>query len=216
MATVIVPTEQRVVLHDVSWETYLHLLADNEERTVPRISYDRGVMELVTPSMPHDEYARTIEAIVRIVTALLNIPIRSSGGTTFRRDDLERGFEADASFYVQNEERIRGQRDVELMVDPPPDIVLEMEMSRSAMNKLPLFASMGVPEVWRCDGERVHILVLEGESYRETPRSSAVPVLTGDILTHFLTLSRTELSPAWFRAVSEWASAQQQIPDSSG
>jgi Uma2 family endonuclease len=199
-----------VILHNVSWDTYERLLADDSERTVPRIAYDRGVMELVTPSMPHDEDADTIAALVRIVTAQLGIPFRSAGGTTFRRADLARGFEADASFYIQNEERIRGKRQVDLTVDPPPDIVLEMEMSRSAFDKLPLFAGMGIPEVWRCDGQRVVILIRDGDDYREAPRSAAVPVLTGEVLTRFLALSRTELSPAWFRTVSAWAQAQAE------
>ena len=156
-----VVADERVVLPCVSWETYERLLADDEERRVPRMTYDQGVLELVTPSMPHEVDAATITRIVDIVAAILGIPIRSAGSTTFRRKDLERGFEPDASFYIQNEARIRGQREVDLTVDPPPDVVLEMEMSRSALDKLPLFASMGIPEVWRCDGQRVTILILE-------------------------------------------------------
>jgi Uma2 family endonuclease len=194
----------------VSWETYERLLADDEERRVPRMTYDQGVLELVTPSMPHDEDARTITRIVDIVAANLGTPIRSVGSTTFRRKDLERGFEPDASFYIQNEERIRGQREVDLTVDPPPDLVLEMEMSRSALDKLPLFASVGIPEVWRCDGQRVTILILEQDRYQESSNSLAFPILTSDILTRFLAESRTALSPDWFQAVSDWARGQRK------
>ena len=111
---------------------------------------------------------------------ILGIPILSAGSTTFRRKDLERGFEPDASFYVQNEARVRDRREVDLTVDPPPDVVLEMEMSRSALDKLPLFASMGIPEVWRCDGQRVTILILEQDRYRESSSSLALPVLTSE------------------------------------
>jgi Uma2 family endonuclease len=173
------------------------------------MTYDQGVLEIVTPSMPHDEDAGTITRIVDIVAANLGTPIRSVGSTTFRRKDLERGFEPDASFYIQNEERIRGQRAVDLTVDPPPDLVLEMEMSRSSLDKLPLFASMGIPEVWRCDGQRVTIFILEQDRYRESTASLALPVLTNDILTRFLAESRTALSPDWFRAVSDWARGQR-------
>jgi Uma2 family endonuclease len=194
----------------VSWETYERLLADDEERRVPRMTYDQGVLELVTPSTPHEEDAATITRIVDIVAANLGIPIRSVGSTTFRRKDLERGFEPDASFYIQNEERIRGKRQIDLTVDPPPDLVLEMEMSRSALDKLPLFASIGIPEVWRCDGQRVTILILEQDRYRETATSQAIPVLTSDILTRFLAESRTALSPDRFQAVSGWAREQRQ------
>jgi Uma2 family endonuclease len=189
----------------VSWETYERLLTDDEERRVPRMTYDQGVLELVTPSTPHEEDALVFAHLIFIVAANLSIPIRSVGSTTFRRKDLERGFEPDASFYVQNEERIRGKRQIDLTVDPPPDIILEMEMSRSALDKLPLFASMGIPEVWRCDGQRVTILILEQNRYRESSNSLALPALTSEVLTRFLAESRTMLSPDWFEAVSEWA-----------
>src|SRR5215213_8161938 len=197
--------DKRVVLPCVSWETYERLLADDEERRVPRITYDQGVLELVTPSTPHEEDALVFAHLVFIVAANLGIPIRSVGSTTYRRKDLARGFEPDASFYIQNEERIRGKRQIDLTVDPPPDIILEMEMSRSALDKLPLFASMGIPEVWRCDGQRVTILRLEQDGYRESSSSQSLPVLMSEDLTRFLAESRTMLSPDWFQAVSDWA-----------
>ena len=198
-----------VVLPRVSWETYERLLADDEGRHVPKMAYDRGVLELVTPSMPHAEDAETIARMVDIVAAMLGIPVRSVGDTTYRRQDLERGFEPDASFYIQSESLIRGQRQVDLSVDPPPDVVLEIEVSRSAIDKLPLFASMGIPEVWRCDGQRVTILLRDGDAYRELAASLAIPALTGDVLTRFLAASRTMLSPDWFQTVSDWARAQR-------
>jgi Uma2 family endonuclease len=167
-------------------------------------------LELVKPSTPHEEDALVFAHLVFIVAANLGIPIRSVGSTTFRRKDLERGFEPDASFYIQNEERIRGKRQIDLTVDPPPDLVLEMEMSPSALDKLPLFSSMGIPEVWRCDGQRVTILILEQDRYRETATSQAIPVLTSDILTRFLAESRTSLSPDWFQTVSDWAREQRK------
>jgi Uma2 family endonuclease len=204
-----IAADERVVLPRVSWETYERLLADDEGRRVPRMTYDKGVLELVTPSMPHEEDADRIARLVDIVAANLAIPIRSVASTTFKRPDLERGFEADASFYVQSEAKIRGQREVNLSVDPPPDLVLEMEMSRSALDKLALFASMGIPEVWRCDGQRVAIFVLDQNRYRESPASLAIPALTSEVLTRFLRDSRAMLSPDWFQAVSDWAREQR-------
>jgi Uma2 family endonuclease len=174
------------------------------------MTYDQGVLELVTPSLPHEKDALTIARIVDIVTAIIGVPILSAGGTTYRRNDLERGFEPDASFYIQHEAQVRDRPEIDLTVDPPPDVVLEMEMSRSALDKLPLFASMGVPEVWRCDGQRVTILILEQDRYRESPSSLALPALTSDVLTRFLAESRTALSPDWFQAVSDWARGQRK------
>jgi Uma2 family endonuclease len=194
-----------VILLHVKWDTYERLLGDDEERRIPRMTYDHGVLELVTPSKSHEVDAATITRFVDIVAAVLGIPIQSTASTTFRRQDLERGFEPDASFYIQNEPRVRNRREVDLTVDPPPDVVLEMEMSRSALDKLPLFASMGIPEVWRCDGQRVTILLLAQDGYRESSSSQSLPVLTSEDLTRFLAESRTMLSPDWFQAVSDWA-----------
>ena len=200
--------DECVILPHVSWDTYERLLADDQDRRVPRMTYDRGMLELVTPSMPHEVDAGTITRVVDIVSAVLGIPMVSAGGTTYRRKDLARGFEPDASFYLQSEPRIRGKREIDLSIDPPPDLVVEMEVSRTAMSKLALFASMGIPEVWRCDGERVRIFVREGAAYREASSSLAIPSLTNDVLNGFLAQSRTMLSPDWFQAVSDWARSQ--------
>ncbi len=205
--------DARIVLEHVSWDTYERLLADDEGRRIPRMTYDQGVLELVTPSMPHEEDARTIGRIVDSVAATIGIPVRNVGSTTFRRQSLERGFEPDASFYVQHEKRIRGLREVDLEIDPPPDLIVEMEVSRTAIDKLPMFADMGIPEIWRCDGKRVTIHVLDGDHYRESPFSLALPMVSGDVLTRFLDDSRTMLSPDWFQAVSEWA-REQRVPSS--
>ena len=202
-----VAADDRVVLRCVPWETYERLLADDPERRVPRMTYDQGVLELVSPSMSHEEAAATITRIVDIVTAILGIPIRSVASTTYRRADLERGFEPDASFYIQNEPRVRHRREVDLSIDPPPDLILEMEMSRSARDKLPLFASMGIPEVWRCDGRRVSIVILDQGEYRPSASSQALPALPAEVLTRFLADSRSLLSPDWFHVVSGWARA---------
>ncbi len=169
-----VVADDRVVLPCVSWETYERLLADDEERRVPRMTYDQGVLELVTPSMPHEMDAADHRSRRRYRRRGPRHPDSERWWTTYRRKDLERGFEPDASFYVQNEARVRDRREVDLTVDPPPDVVLEMEMSRSALNKLPLFASMGIPEVWRCDGERVSIFILDGGTATAS-RPTALP-----------------------------------------
>lgn len=213
MATTARPTQvvqdDVIVLHKVAWDTYERLLEDDEGRRVPRMTFDRGVLELVTPSLPHEKDADKIAYLVKVVADTINLSIESTRSTTFTRKDLRRGFEADASFYIANEEVVRGKQEVNLGVDPPPDLVLEMEHSRSAINKLALFASMGIPEVWRCDGHHVTIHVLDGARYRESATSSVFPVFTSEILTRFLESSRTLRGPEWFRTVTEWAQSQR-------
>ncbi|MBA3413688.1 MAG: Uma2 family endonuclease [Chloroflexia bacterium] len=201
--------DEVVVLPRVSWETYTQLVDGDEERRVPRLTYDRGVLELVSPSPSHEEDAHTLTLLVEFVAAVLGIPLKRLGSTTFRRVDLERGFEPDGSFYIQQEAQMRGRRDLDLGNDPPPDLVIEVEASRSAIDKLALFASMGIPEVWRMDGESVAIHVLAGDRSANAEASLAVPVLTTEVLTRLLGQSRTLPSPEWFRAVTEWAVAQR-------
>jgi Uma2 family endonuclease len=193
----------------------VRLLADDAGRIVPRLTYDQGVLELVTPSMPHDESARTLSNFVVIASGPLGIPIRDVGSTTFRRDDLERAFEADGSFYIQHVPQLRNKRKVDLSTDPPPDLVIEMEFSRSALDKLRLFASMGIPEVWRCDGERVTFFLRGGDSYEESSYSKALPPLTSQVLTQFLQSSRTMLSTEWQKAIYAWAHAPESESEES-
>jgi len=205
-----VETQSSVVtLPRVTWDTYERLLADDEARQVPRMTFDRGVLELACPSLPHEKDAHALALLVEIVAAELEIPILGAGSTTFKRRDVERGFEPDGSFYVQHEGAIRGRREIDPTVDPPPDLVLEMALSRSAVDKLALFGAMSIPEVWRTDGQRVTVLVLDQGSYRTVERSAALPVLTTERLEHFLALRRELLSHEWFRAVGAWARAQR-------
>lgn len=127
------------------------------------------------------------------------------GCTTFKREDLERGFEPDSCFYVQNEERIRGKSRIDLDADPPPDLVIEVDITGPSLAKLSVYARIGVPEVWRHDGERVTIFVLRGGEYAEGVESEVLPPLSGPVLSRFVEESKTLGSAAWMRQVREWA-----------
>jgi Uma2 family endonuclease len=106
MATVLGPPDQRIVLRNVSWETYERLLAEHAGSSNPRFTYDRGVLEIVNPSAEHEELSHVLTLLVNVVAEELDIDIRDSGSTTFRREDLARGFEPDSCFYIQSVERI--------------------------------------------------------------------------------------------------------------
>ncbi len=203
------PADQRVLLNNVSWDTYERLLADDPDRIRPLLSYYRGGLEIVSPSPEHEQDGRTLEFIFVMVTAALSIPVAWYGATTYRRPDLQLGFEGDGSFYVEHEPRMRGRRQIDLLVDPPPDLVIEVDVSRSSQGKLSMFAEMGVPEVWRSDGGRVTILARSGGGYEESETSVAVPCLTATQLTAFLTESRQRSSPEWVGRLTEWARGQR-------
>ncbi|MCW8140867.1 MAG: Uma2 family endonuclease [Planctomycetota bacterium] len=180
-------SEQRVVLHGVSWETYERLTDELEGRGGVRLTYVRGSLELMSPSYAHDKIKRLIGRLIESYTLEAGIPIASGGSTTFKRRDLDRGLEPDECYWVQREPAIRGKSELDLLVDPPPDLAVEVEISRSALNKLSVYAALGVPEVWRHDGERLEVLLLgtSGE-YAPTARSAALPGLPPDEVTRAL------------------------------
>jgi Uma2 family endonuclease len=204
METVKSPAEQRVVLHNIGWNTYERLLADHENNSAPRFTYDRGELEIMSPSPEHEAFNRSIALLVEFVAAEMGIDVYDLGSTTFRREDLERGFEPDSCFYIQNEERIRGKNRRDLVVDPPPDLVIEIDITSPSLNKLPIYAQIGVPEVWRYDGERITILVLEDSGYMEKVESFVLPPVTGRVLTDLVEKSKSMKRTIWLKSVREW------------
>ena len=205
METVKSPGEQRIVLHNIGWNTYERLLADHQNNSAPRFTYDRGELEIMSPSPEHEKVNRRIAQLVLAVAEELGTEAGDLGSTTFRREDIERGFEPDSCFYIQNEERIRGKDRIDLSTDPPPDLVIEIDITSPSFSKLPIYAQMGVPEVWRYDGERMTILVLEGSDYVETTESIVLPPVTSTDLTRFVEQSKSTRRTDWLRGVREWA-----------
>jgi len=196
MSTIATLAEHRVLLDGVSWRTY-SALVDESEHAGGRMTYDQGTLEIMSPLMPHESGKRMLGRMIEMFTLLRGIEIRSSASTTFRRTDLKRGFEADESYYIQFAAHIRSKREIDLSIDPPPDLVVEIEMTRSAIDKLRLFASMVIPEVWRYDGNTLWIGSHQKDRYVETKFSHVLPdfpvELAGEFLAQRFDVSETVL-----------------------
>jgi Uma2 family endonuclease len=201
--------EQRVVLHNVSWQTYERLLAELGECSSLRLTYDRGSLEIMSPSEEHEELNRALAFLVETLITELDLDARSLGSATFRREDLERGFEPDSCFYIQNVARIKGKRKLDLSKDPPPDLLIEVDLTSSSLHKLAIYARLGVPEVWRCDKERVRIHKLLESGYEESLSSLAFPFLTAAKLSDFLKAGQTSRRSQWLRSIREWLGSAQ-------
>lgn len=197
-----------MVLHNVGWETYERLLADHESSSAPRFTYDRGELEIMSPSPEHEKLNRRIAQLVMSLTEEMGVEAEDFGSTTFRREDLERGFEPDSCFYIQNEERVRGKDRIDLTVDPPPDLVIEIDITSPSINKLQIYARLGVPEVWHYDGRKLTILTLKDAAYAEVNESTALPPLTSAALTDFVEKSKIARRTVWLKSVREWARQQ--------
>src|SRR5439155_7660604 len=149
MSVVNRPSTDRVIVRNVSWETYERLLKDLENSSLPRLAYDHGVLEIMSPHLEHESANRALAAIIEITLEELDLDFINAGSTTFKREDLERGFEPDSCFYVQRAAQIAGKKRLDLTADPPPDLVLEIDITHPSLDKLSIFAAAGVPEVWR-------------------------------------------------------------------
>jgi Uma2 family endonuclease len=207
MVTVISPPEEKILLHDVSWETYEQLLANYVDSSSPRFAYDRGVLEIMILSAKHEEPNRTLALLVEVLAEEFDLEVRNFGSTTFKREDLEKGFEPDSCFYIQSVRRISGKKEIDLTIDPPPDLIIEIDISNPSLNKFPIYAALGVPEIWRYDGQTLTILKLEGSSYSEAEASVALPRLTNETLDHFIAESESMGRRAWLKRVRAWARA---------
>jgi len=205
MATVLSLPEQRVILRGVSWETYESLLSDHGDASAPRFTFDRGVLEIMSPSSEHEEYNRTLALLVEVLAEELRMDIRNLGSMTFKREDLQRGFEADSCFYIQTAERMSGRSHVDPAVDPPPDLVIEVDITSTALNKFPVYAHFGVLEIWRYDGKRVAIFKLIGGEYVESEASAAFPEVYNADLSHFLEQAKFLKRIAWLGILRSWA-----------
>jgi Uma2 family endonuclease len=213
MTTVLYPpaqTTQRVILRHVSWETYERLLAEHEQCSSPRFTYDHGVLEIMSPSIKHERLNRSIATMCEVIAEELHIELDNAGSTTFKREDLARGFEPDSCFYVQNVERVRDRDQIDLTVDPPPDLVIEIDISSSSLDRFPIFASIGVPEGWRYDGTRLTIFTLQAGTYQVLEASAVFPGVTSQIISQFMAESKTMQHTAWLRRVRAWARRQKR------
>ena len=163
------PLEQRVLLRNVSWDTYEKLV---EEIVNPgiRLAYDEGLLEIMSPLERHDRFKELLGRLVDVLTEELDMSCSSTGSTTWRRKKKKKGVEADKSYYLTSAPKVRGKREVDLNIDPPPDLAIEVENTSSAVDQLGIYAALGVPEVWGFDGENltVHGLQSNGQYAEQT------------------------------------------------
>ena len=210
MTTTLTQAANRFLLKNISWQTYEALLKDLESQRGIRLTYDRGLLEIMTPLAPHERNSRLIGRLVEALTEELNIEICSLGSLTCKREDLARGLEPDECYYIQNEPVIRSLEQIDLNQDPPPDLAIEIDITSSSINRLALYASLGVPEVWRYDGSRLIIYQLEGGEYRVCDRSSTFPLITSSEIIRFLELRKSNGETALIRLFREWVRNQVQ------
>ncbi len=195
--------ESRFVLYGVGWKGYETLLDLIGDRAI-RLTYVRGNVEFMTPSQDHEQFSHLLGQVVVVLTDELYFPCICAGSTTWRREDLDRGLEPDDCFYLANAGRVRGKK-IDLHVDPPPDLAIEVEISRSALDRLGTYAALRVPEVWRYDGETIRVERLQDDgTYSTSETSLSFPYLPLDEVVRFLQQGESMDHGEWRRQFRAW------------
>jgi len=196
--------EQRLFLHNVTWQTYESLLTLFGDRPL-RLTYDRGNLEIMAPSKKHERLGHILGRLIVTLTEELGMGVQGAGSTTFRKEALVRGLEPDECFYLRNEPLIRGRDQYDPHIDPPPDLAVEIDLSRGPIDRMAIYASLGVPEVWRFDGTTLQVHLLGSKrTYSVAERSRNFAGLRPQELVRFLKMRSKMDDNQVVRAFRRW------------
>jgi len=214
MATLpVLLVRESLVLEDIDWTTYKRLLRAFAERPHVRLTYDRGVLEIMSPLKEHEVDRYLLGRLVDAATEELGLPIQGGGSTTLRRRRKARGLEPDNCYWIAHEPQVRGQRTLDLRVDPPPDLAIEVDATRSSLDRMAIYAALQVPEVWRLDGQSLGFYLLGPDGkYAAAQTSLALPLLTPTEVLRFLALGATLDANAVVRQFRAWVRQQLGKP----
>lgn len=206
ISQIVVPSGRSILLKDISWQKFESILLKLGERRASRLTYDQGTLEIMVPLPDHEYFKDCIADLIKDLADELEINYECFGSTTWKLQASMGGAEPDSCFYIQNETAIRGRLDIDLTQDPPPDLVLEIDITSKSLDRLPIYARLGVPEVWRYDRKKLYIYQLEQQTYDEVEYSLAFPTFPVQAIPEFikknLSLGRRALRQsfrAWVR-----------------
>jgi Uma2 family endonuclease len=198
-----VPPGQRVLLEQVSWHEFEAIIEELGEHRNTRLAHSRGIVEVVAPLPEHEKAKVVISDLLKVLLDELDMPWESLGSTTLRREDMAAGIEPDDCFYIQHHALMIGRDRIDLTLDPPPDLAIEVDLTSNT--QLQAYEALQVPEIWRYHNHTLQIYVLQAGTYvvsANSPTFPHVPVLEG--VTQFLNMSRTTGTAPALRAFRQW------------
>ena len=206
-------TERRVVLDGVSWSLYEQILRAVGDSNAVRLTYDGGRLEIMSPSNLHESVKKIAARLLETFSVECGIPIEGFGSWTLKRADLEKGLEPDECYYVQSLPLIADKRELDLNVDPPPDLAIEVDISPHDVARQPIYGALGVPEIWRYDGRRMSALLRSPDgSYAEAEQSLALPTLAMADFNRFIEIGLTSRQHAAVEALRQWVKGRRKSP----
>jgi Uma2 family endonuclease len=202
-----VPPGERVILQDVTWQEFEAILEELGEHRSSRLAYDRGTLEIMVPLPEHEANKELIGDLIKALLEELDIEFCSLGSTTFKNQQMAQGIEPDQCFYIRNEAVVRGKNRIDLTVDPPPDLGLEIDVTSRTHPSI--YEILGVPELWRFEKSKLQIDVLRSGNYVEVIESPNFPGLSlVDVLPAYLEQARSIGRNAALKAFRQWVRAQ--------
>jgi hypothetical protein len=179
--------EQHFFLSNVEWQGYVAIGKALPDRGGLRLTYDRGNLEFMTTSFKHETLKKWLGRFVETIAEELNQDIVPGGNMTFEREDLAKALEGDDCYWILHEARMRGKEKWDPALDPPPDLFLEIEVSRSVLNRLGICASLRIPEVWSFNGEQLRVYRLQADgTYQVSDKSHFFPLIPIAEIVRFL------------------------------
>ena len=203
--------EQHIVLDDVSWSFYEHVLDQIGDRPI-RVTYDDGSIEIMSPLPEHEVVKKAIGWLIQVLAVELGIPILAYGSTTFRRKSKKAGLEPDECYYLQNAPKVRGMKRFNPSIHPAPDLAVEVDILSRSIEREPIYARLRVPELWRFSGNRIQVLKLgRDRKYHLRPSSLAFPFLPMEKFTFFVLRMLRDEQTTVVREFQVWVRTLAQV-----
>ncbi|NJM46434.1 MAG: Uma2 family endonuclease [Alkalinema sp. RU_4_3] len=200
--------EERVILRNISWETFERLLEESGDNRNTRFHYLDGTLEIMSPLFVHEGSNRFIAALIEAAADVLDMNLRRAGSVTLRQKPKKAGAEPDSSFYIQSEPLVRHLTELDLKKDPPPDLVVEVDITSSSDRRFPIYARLGIPELWQFDGKTIQYYLLQDDEYVPVQISPTFPTLQADMILKYL---KERLDVGESQAIRSFKAELQQL-----
>lgn len=202
-----VPPGQTIFFHDISWEDFETILEELGEHRATRITYNQGVLEIMAPLPEHEIDKELLSDLVKIIFEELEIDRECFGSTTFKNQAMAQGIEPDQCFYIKHHLLMRGKTRIDLKIDPPPDLAIEIDLT--SKTQIETYQNLGVPELWIYTKNQLKIYILQNQTYLESTNSpifAHLPIL--EIIPEHIQRSKVVGASSTLRAFRQWVREQ--------
>lgn len=197
-----VPPGERVILEDISWQEFETILIELGEHRGSRVAYSQGLLEIMVPLPEHEKAKVIIGDLVKILLDELGLNWEPLGSTTFKREDMAAGVEPDDCFYIQNYKLMIGKERIDLSIDPPPDLAIEIDVT--SKTKFSAYQALQVPEIWRYENKLLEINLLQGKEYIKSETSLVFSIPVKDEIPRFIEMAKTSGTTFALKAFRKW------------